>query len=414
MNNLFQFVVESAISMAVLFAIYWLFFRRETYFKFNRFYLMGSVLISIAIPLLSFETAGMNPVSYTYHAVLPGITVNNNSFHPFASSFGWQTVILFIYAAGFVLLFSRLMSGLLKIRKLKMNGNIVEKGDFSYVFIGEEYSPFSFFRYIFINKSQFSQSQVTHIIDHELIHVRQKHHIDNLISEIFLVIFWFNPFMWLIRKSIKANHEYLADSGVKRMNGAFKDYQTLLLRQINGQMSVSIANNFYSLIKSRIMMMYKSKSTVLAKCKSLLVVPVLLLLTLAFSCSENDSEMLQDPEIELISDDVIAEEVYYIVEEMPIFNGGGDPAVEFRKYIAKELEYPTVASDNGISGRVVVQFAVDKHGNVVDANVVRGVDPALDAEAVRVVLSSPKWKPGKQSGKKVKVLYTFPINYVLN
>lgn len=106
------------------------------------------------------------------------------------------------------------------------------------------------------------------------------------------------------------------------------------------------------------------------------------------------------------------EEVFYIVEDMPTFNGG-DPALEFRKYIAQNLRYPEIAAENGISGRVIVQFAVNNKGRIVDAVVVAGVDPALDKEAIRVVMSSPAWTPGKQRGKPVKVLFTFPINFVL-
>jgi len=106
------------------------------------------------------------------------------------------------------------------------------------------------------------------------------------------------------------------------------------------------------------------------------------------------------------------EEVFYVVEEMPSFNGG-DPAPEFRKYIAENLQYPESAARNKIEGRVIIQFAVNKNGKVVDAVVVRSVDPDLNKEALRVVNSSPKWTPGKQKGKPVKVLFTFPINFVL-
>lgn len=106
------------------------------------------------------------------------------------------------------------------------------------------------------------------------------------------------------------------------------------------------------------------------------------------------------------------EEVFYIVEEMPTFNGG-DPATEFRKYIQQNLRYPEIAAENDISGRVIVQFAVNSQGKIVDAVVLMGVDPSLDREALRVVNSSPPWKPGKQRGKAVKVLFTFPINFVL-
>lgn len=108
-----------------------------------------------------------------------------------------------------------------------------------------------------------------------------------------------------------------------------------------------------------------------------------------------------------------AEEVFYVVEEMPTFNGG-DPAPEFRQFIAKNLKYPPSAAQKGISGRVIVQFAVAESGQVVDAVVVRGVDPALDQEAIRVVMSSPSWTPGRQKGKPVKVLFTFPVNFVLD
>ena len=111
-------------------------------------------------------------------------------------------------------------------------------------------------------------------------------------------------------------------------------------------------------------------------------------------------------------EEIEEEEVFYIVEDMPTFNGG-DPATEFRKYIAQNLRYPEIAAENGISGRVIVQFAVNKLGSVVDAKIVRSIDPALDKEAIRVVMSSPKWTPGKQRGKAVKVLFTFPINFVL-
>jgi protein TonB len=131
-----------------------------------------------------------------------------------------------------------------------------------------------------------------------------------------------------------------------------------------------------------------------------------------------DMEATEDSEYDFTSmmgdddEQIDEEEVFYIVEDMPTFNGG-EPATEFRKYIAQNLQYPEIAAENGVSGRVIVQFAVDKTGKVVDARIVRSVDSALDKEAVRVVMSSPKWTPGKQRGKAVKVLFTFPINFVL-
>lgn len=105
------------------------------------------------------------------------------------------------------------------------------------------------------------------------------------------------------------------------------------------------------------------------------------------------------------------EEVFVIVEDMPKFQGGD--LNDFRNYIQKSLKYPEIAAENGISGKVFVQFAVNAKGEVTDVVVVRGVDPALDAEAVRAVKASPKWSPGKQRGRPVKVQFTFPIAFVL-
>jgi len=129
----------------------------------------------------------------------------------------------------------------------------------------------------------------------------------------------------------------------------------------------------------------------------------------------DDAEADQNMEIEIVAfeeeEEVAEEEVFFIVEDMPSFQGKGQEG--FREWIAKSLRYPEIAAENGISGKVYVQFAVNSKGSVVDAVVVRGVDPALDKEAIRVVMSSPNWAPGKQRGKAVKVQFTFPINFVL-
>jgi protein TonB len=113
-----------------------------------------------------------------------------------------------------------------------------------------------------------------------------------------------------------------------------------------------------------------------------------------------------------IEDKFEDDQPFITVEDMPTFNGG-KPEIEFRKYIAANLQYPDIAAENGIGGRVIVQFIINSKGNVVDAKVVSGVDPALDKEAMRVIMSSPAWTPGKQRGKPVKVIFTFPINFVL-
>ena len=103
-------------------------------------------------------------------------------------------------------------------------------------------------------------------------------------------------------------------------------------------------------------------------------------------------------------------QVFFIVEDMPEFPGG---ELALRKFIANAVKYPVIAQENGIQGKVYINFVVDKDGSVTNARVARGVDSSLDKEAIRVVNSLPKWKPGKQRGKAVRVSYTVPINFVL-
>lgn len=105
-----------------------------------------------------------------------------------------------------------------------------------------------------------------------------------------------------------------------------------------------------------------------------------------------------------------AQQIFTVVEEMPEFPGGGG---ELLKFLSKSIKYPIIAQENGIQGRVSCSFTINKDGSIVDAEVIRGVDPSLDKEALRVINSMPKWKPGKQRGKPVRVKYTVPVTFRL-
>lgn len=130
----------------------------------------------------------------------------------------------------------------------------------------------------------------------------------------------------------------------------------------------------------------------------------------------DDVESRADTRIEfsqmvMEEEEAAEQDIFFIVEDMPDFQGKGQDG--FRMYISENLRYPQIAAENGIQGRVFVQFVVNADGKVSDATVVRGVDPSLDREAIRVVMSSPLWTPGRQRGAPVRVAFTFPINFVL-
>ena len=117
--------------------------------------------------------------------------------------------------------------------------------------------------------------------------------------------------------------------------------------------------------------------------------------------------------VEEVAEETVEEEAipFQLVEEKPSFNGGD--ANEFSKWVNSRLVYPEIAKENGVQGRVTLQFTVNADGTVSNVKVLRGVDSSLDKEAVRVVSSSPKWKPGKQRDRAVKVTYTFPVIFQL-
>jgi protein TonB len=116
-----------------------------------------------------------------------------------------------------------------------------------------------------------------------------------------------------------------------------------------------------------------------------------------------------DEDLEIVEED--DEEIFMVVENMPEFPGGD---LGLMKYIQKNVKYPPIAKEYNITGKVYISFVVDRSGSVTNVKVVRGVDKNLDAEAVRVIKSLPKYKPGKQRGKAVKVMFTVPINFTLN
>jgi len=135
-----------------------------------------------------------------------------------------------------------------------------------------------------------------------------------------------------------------------------------------------------------------------------------------FVNTEDDANLgvdIMDYKEAAVEEEEVEEEAipFQLVEQKPSFNGGD--ANEFSKWVNSRLVYPEIAKENGVQGRVTLQFTVEADGRVTNVRVLRGVDPSLDKEAVRVVSSSPKWKPGKQRDRAVKVTYTFPVIFQL-
>ncbi len=427
-----QYAFESGTCMAVMFSIYWLCMRKETYFRFNRIYLLSTVALSCLIPMGNFdlnsflnETSVVSILTSMGKAIsIPEVTISEASGNGSSIYSNWPQLIILIYLIGASFLLFRIIIGIVKIDRMKKTGTTIYHDNYSIVYITQHFAPFSYFRTIFINENLIDHTEKSQIIDHEYIHIRQLHTYDNLIIGIFLVIFWFNPFMWLIKRSLRNTHEYLADNGIKKSSLNVENYQALLIRQIQGLSPLIVTNNFNSIIKNRIKMMYQRKSTGVAKIKPLLIVPSILCLSLLFAfnerpaviVAENQEQNSDSTKRHFVVDEYsrpisyMGEKVYFNVDEFPTFQSKAYGT--FREYIKENLRYPEQAKENNITGKVYVQFIVDYNGEVSHARVIRGVDPVLNKEAIRVTKSSPTWEPGKHEGENVNIQFTFPINFV--
>jgi TonB family protein len=273
------------------------------------------------------------------------------------------------------------------------------------------------------------------IIEHEKVHMDQKHSIDLILLELLTIFQWFNPVIWLYRRSMKSIHEYLADEGVIVKGFDRVNYQELLLGQTLGFQVNDLTNNFnHSLLKNRIIMMTKQRSGTFSGWKAALAIPIVmgLILIFGFSVTSESAREKQGPEqiislsgkpipVELYStlspgEDTLVkasgkEPVYEVVKTMPEFNGGFNAMVD---YLVTNIKYPEEAKKNKITGTVFVSFIVEKDGKISNTSILKSANPLLDEEALRVVSTMPKWKPGlDDDGKPVNVKFNLPIKFAL-
>jgi TonB family protein len=276
--------------------------------------------------------------------------------------------------------------------------------------------PFSFFGKIVISRKIYTNTELNEILLHEQTHVQQWHSIDVILSEILCIFGWFNPAAWRLKREIRLNLEYLADGAVIAKGYDSENYQLNLLQLSYQKNIANITNNFnFSPLKKRIIMMNKAKTKNVGLFKYLLILPAafaLIFLSTAGTTMSSASDYI-DAENDVVETILMQDDpVFTVVEEQPVFPGGN---AGLMKWISENIRYPVEAQQNGIQGRVITSFIVEKDGSISDIRIPeRGrVDPLLDAEAIRVVQSMPKWQPAKQRGEVVRVRYTLPVVFRL-
>jgi TonB family protein len=297
------------------------------------------------------------------------------------------------------------------------------------VFVDKGYSPFSFFNLIFIRKEYYIDGKLTPVVEHEKVHIRQLHTLDLILVELATIIQWFNPFVWLLGRSVKNLHEYLADEGVLKKGFRKSDYQTLILNEAMGLQINNLTNNFnVSLLKNRIKMMTKTRSASWSLIKVMMAIPALLAVLLFFTAGNIHTLTAQDTQDQKLKEEqqriqkaeqqktisknkASGEEVFKVVEVMPEYPGGQAAMID---YLIGNIKYPDEAKKAGVQGTVFVKYIVEKDGSITHTEVIRGIGSGCDEEALRVVSAMPNWSPGKEGGKPVRVEFALPIKFALD
>ena len=411
------YLLKANVGIALFYAFYKLFCQRDTFFQWRRFALLSFLGISFIYPLLNIQDwVKEQPAMYEladYYATWMAteeITVTTPVVIDAPQLPSLLTIGIYLYYIGVIVMSFRFIAQLCSVFRMRWKGTRSMIDGQRIISIPTEADPFSFFGWIFLYLPGLKDESRQEILKHEQTHARQWHSMDVILCELINIVCWFNPFAWLIKTEIRLNLEYLADNKVAETTSDCKLYQYHLLNLVNKNVQTGLCNNFnVSHLKRRIIMMNKKRTHTTGRIKYALFVPLAAALLIASNISCISSE--KQEEISEKQESRAAEgEVFQVVEEMPEFPGGMG---ECMKWLGQNIKYPADAKEKGVQGRVIVQFVVEKDGTIVNAKVVRGVDPDLDAEALRVVNQSPKWKPGKQKGEAVRVKYTLPIMFRL-
>ena len=405
------YIIKSSLLLILFYAFFILFMRKTTFFRFNRMALMLGTVTCMLLPLANFSMEMIPGAEVLPRLVIPEITVTGETMEETGTSFNWTLLLTGLYLAGatvvFILTLVSLVKTLVVIHQNKSIGT--HEGRISIV--DSDFPSFSFLRNIVISREDYVNNPV--ILQHEIAHVKCHHSVDLLLFSAVTVLHWFNPLVWIIRSELKMLHEYEADETVINKGIDATQYQLLLVKKAVGTQRFQLANGFnHTKLKNRITMMQMSRTNKWAGLGYILCLPMLFgaLCFCTNQPDEKEDDSLHTSEIETKANEVQAVP-FQDLEETPLFNGQG--ANEFSKWVSERLVYPESAKSAGIQGRVLVSFTISAEGKVTDVNLIKGIDEALDAEAIRVVSQSPDWTPGKQNGHPVPVLFAFPIIFTI-
>jgi bla regulator protein BlaR1 len=295
------YFLKSILCLAILLVVYILFLEKEKMHRFNRWYLLSSIVFACIVPLISLKinTESLPVLQNNYFEAI-GFSEKNNAL-PQAAVAQQEPVnylapaLLVIYALVSFTLIIRFVRNIYLLLSNAAKNKIVFYGDAKLVLLKEKVASHSFLNYIFISEEDYKEQSIEEeLITHELTHVKEKHSWDVIFIEVMQTIFWFNPMLFFYKKAIQLNHEYLADEAVIKTFEDVPAYQCLLLDKASCQCNTSLTSNFnYSVTKKRLVMMTKTTNQAKALLKKLSVIPILASAVFIFSSRSTAQETVK-------------------------------------------------------------------------------------------------------------------------
>ena len=406
--------IKVGLCLIAFYLLWKLLLSRETFHRFNRVALLVVMALALVLPWVKVSLNHPTPIADPIIVMEELLVTPADAVQPQQMTQSWNMLDIanVLYFIGMAIVLGWLLHSQWNLRRILKKGRTESlPGGVTLHVVPGDVSPFSYFKHIVISEQDY-QDNPREILIHEQTHINLRHSLDVAFTSVLTLFQWWNPAAWLLCHELRQIHEYEADEAVLNENVNVKQYQLLLIRKSVGDQLFSMANSFnYQSLKKRIRMMTINKSSRWNQLRALAVVPVIALALLAFANPTTETATVQnnlDQQVTKTSNQ--DKKVYKSVEQMPQFPGG---EYELMKYLQSEIKYPENAAKNNIQGRVIAQFVIDENGEIGEVKVLRSVDEEVDAEAVRVIKSLPKFIPGRQDGKAVAVWYTLPISFKL-
>lgn len=300
MTPIYWYILKMLIISGILCGYYFLFLKDKAFHKWNRFYLLSSILLSLLLPLISISIYQMEGRTGAMMRLLQSFTVQEEIVITAGSAYSWwnvESLMMAAYGIISVSLIIALVRSVIKIYHLKKVGPCKKVRDVHFITANIKGTPFSFFNAVFWNPSiNLNTTTGRQIFNHELAHIKEKHSWDKIYLNLVLSFFWINPFFWLVRKELYMIHEFIADK-MSLEDGDTQSFSQMVLSSVYNGRAFNITNNFFhSPIKRRLIMLTKNHAKV-NYFSRLLVLPLAALIFIGISCEvRTDKDLLSSPE----------------------------------------------------------------------------------------------------------------------